>query len=25
MVKFLPEARAAIEQTADFFRSKLNP
>jgi acetyl esterase/lipase len=25
MVKFLPEARAAIEQTAVFFRSKLNP
>jgi monoterpene epsilon-lactone hydrolase len=25
MVKFLPEARAAIEQTAEFFRSKLNP
>jgi monoterpene epsilon-lactone hydrolase len=25
MVKFLPEARAAIEQTAEFFRTKLNP
>jgi acetyl esterase/lipase len=24
LVKFLPEARAAIEQTADFFRTKLN-
>ena len=24
LVKFLPEARAAIEQTAEFFRAKLN-
>jgi acetyl esterase/lipase len=24
LVRFLPEARAAIEQTADFFRAKLN-
>jgi acetyl esterase/lipase len=24
LAKFLPEARAAIEQTADFFRTKLN-